>query len=35
MIEVHHVNALRDYAKATQDDLGKLAKGISEQTTFL
>jgi hypothetical protein len=35
MIEVHHVDALRDYAEATQDDLGKLAKRISEQTTFL
>jgi hypothetical protein len=35
MIEVHHVDALRDYAEATQDDLGKLAKMISEQTTFL
>jgi hypothetical protein len=35
MIEVHHVNALRDYAEATQDDLGKLAKRISEQATFL
>jgi hypothetical protein len=22
MIEVHHVNALRDYAEAMQDDLG-------------
>jgi hypothetical protein len=35
MIEVHHVNALRDYAEATQDDLGKLTKRISEQTNFL
>jgi hypothetical protein len=35
MIKVHHVDALRDYAEATQDDLGKLAKRISEQTTFL
>jgi hypothetical protein len=35
MIEVHQVDALRDYAEATQDDLGKLAKRISEQTTFL
>jgi hypothetical protein len=35
MIEVHHVDALRDYAEAMQDDLGKLAKRISEQTTFL
>jgi hypothetical protein len=32
---VHHVDALRDYAEATQDNLGKLAKRISEQTTFL
>jgi hypothetical protein len=35
MIEVHHVNALREYAEATQDDLSKLAKRISEQATFL
>jgi hypothetical protein len=35
MIEVHHVDALRDYAEVTQDDLGKLTKRISEQTTFL
>jgi hypothetical protein len=35
MIEVHHVDALRDYAEATQDDLSKLAKRILEQTTFL
>jgi hypothetical protein len=35
MIEVHHVDAIRDYAEATQDDLVKLAKRISEQTTFL
>jgi hypothetical protein len=35
MIEVHHVDALRDYAESRQDDLGKLAKRISEQTTFL
>jgi hypothetical protein len=35
MIEVHHVDALRDYAEATQDNLRKLAKRISEQTTFL
>jgi hypothetical protein len=35
MIEVHHVDTLRDYAEATQDDLGKLAKRISEQTNFL
>jgi hypothetical protein len=30
-----HIDALRDYAEATQDDLSKLAKRISEQTTFL
>jgi hypothetical protein len=35
MIEVHHVDALKDYAEAMQDDLGKLAKRISEQTNFL
>jgi hypothetical protein len=35
MIEVHHVDALRDYLEATQDDLGKLAKRISGPTTFL
>jgi hypothetical protein len=35
MIEVHHVDALREYAEATQDDLSKLAKRISEQATFL
>jgi hypothetical protein len=35
MIVVHHVNALREYAEATQDDLSKLAKRISEQATFL
>jgi hypothetical protein len=35
MIEVHHVNALRKYAEATQDNLSKLAKRISEQATFL
>jgi hypothetical protein len=35
MIKVHHVNALREYAEATQDDLSKLAKRISEQATFL
>jgi hypothetical protein len=35
MIQVHHVDALWEYAKATQDDLSKLAKRISEQTTFL
>jgi hypothetical protein len=35
MIEVHHVDAFREYAEATQDDLSKLAKRISEQTTFL
>jgi hypothetical protein len=35
MIDVHHVDALREYAEATQDDLSKLAKIISEQATFL
>jgi hypothetical protein len=35
MIEGHHVNALKEYSEATQDNLGKLAKRISEQTTFL
>jgi hypothetical protein len=35
MIEVHHVNPLREYAEATQDNLSKLAKRISEQATFL
>jgi hypothetical protein len=35
MIEVHHVDALREYAKATQDELSKLAKRILEQATFL
>jgi hypothetical protein len=35
MIEVHHVDALREYAEATQNDLSKLAKRISEQATFL
>jgi hypothetical protein len=35
MIKVHHVDALRDYAEATQDNLSKLAKRISEQTTLL
>jgi hypothetical protein len=35
MLEVHHVEALREYAEVTQDDLGRLAKRISEQATFL
>jgi hypothetical protein len=35
MLEVHHVNALREYAETTQDDLSRLAKRISEQATFL
>jgi hypothetical protein len=35
MIEVHHVDTLWEYADATQDDLSKLAKRISEQATFL
>jgi hypothetical protein len=34
-IKVHHVDALREYAKATQDNLSKLAKRILEQATFL
>jgi hypothetical protein len=34
-LEVHHVDALRDYAEAMQDDLGRLAKRISQQTNFL
>jgi hypothetical protein len=35
MIEVHHVDSLREYAEATQDDLSKLEKRISEQATFI
>jgi hypothetical protein len=35
MIEEHHVDALREYAEATQDNLSKLAKRILEQATFL
>jgi hypothetical protein len=35
MLEVHHVDALREYAEATQDDLSRLAKRIMEQATFL
>jgi hypothetical protein len=35
MLEVHHVDALRDYAEATRDNLGRLAKRISQQTNFL
>jgi hypothetical protein len=35
MIEVHHVDVLREYAEGTQDNLSKLAKKISEQATFL
>jgi hypothetical protein len=35
MLEVHHVDALRDYGEATWDDLGRLAKRISQQTNFL
>jgi hypothetical protein len=35
MIEVHHVDALSEYAEATQDNLRKLAKRISEQATCL
>jgi hypothetical protein len=32
---MHHVDALRDYAEATWDNLGRLAKRISQQTNFL
>jgi tRNA A58 N-methylase Trm61 len=35
LINVHHVDALREYAEATQDNLSKLAKRISDQKTFL
>jgi hypothetical protein len=35
MLEVHHVDALRDYAEATRDDPGRLSKRISQQTNFL
>jgi hypothetical protein len=35
MIKVHHIEAQREYAKATQDNSSKLAKRISEQATFL
>jgi hypothetical protein len=35
MLEVHHVDALRYYPEATRDDLGRLAKRISQQTNFL
>jgi hypothetical protein len=35
MIEVHHVDALREYAEAMQDDLSKLAKRILEQAPFV
>jgi hypothetical protein len=35
MIEVHHVDALRNYAEATRNDLGRLAERISQQTNFL
>jgi hypothetical protein len=35
MLEVHHVDALRENTKATQDDLSRLAKRVSEQATFL
>jgi hypothetical protein len=35
MLEVHHVDALRDYAEAMRDDLGRLAKRILQQTNFL
>jgi hypothetical protein len=35
MIEVYHVDALRNYAEATRNDLGRLAERISQQTNFL
>jgi hypothetical protein len=35
MIKVHHVDVLREYTEATQDDLSKLAKRILEQATFM
>jgi hypothetical protein len=35
MLEVRHVDALKEYAEATQDDLSRLTKRISEQATFL
>jgi hypothetical protein len=35
MIEVHHVDALKNYAEATRNDLGRLAERISKQTNFL
>ncbi len=35
MIEVHHVDALRNYAEATRNDLGRLAARIAKQTNFL
>jgi hypothetical protein len=35
MIEVHHVDALKTYAEATRNDLGRLAERISQQTNFL
>jgi hypothetical protein len=35
IIEVHHVDALKNYAEATQNDLGRLAERIAKQTNFL
>jgi hypothetical protein len=35
MIEVHHVDALKTYAEATRNDLGRCAERISQQTNFL
>jgi hypothetical protein len=35
MIEVHHVDALKNYAEATRNDLGRLAARIAKQTNFL
>jgi hypothetical protein len=35
MIEVHHVVALKNYAEAKQNNLGRLAERIAKQTNFL
>jgi hypothetical protein len=35
MIEVHQVDALKNYAEATRNDLGRLAARIAKQTNFL
>jgi hypothetical protein len=34
MIEVHHVDGLREYAEVTQDDLSKLAKRYRSKQPF-